>query len=61
MKLSKQRKYAANDISEMFDNEAEDESYKRYKHRCYRNLVLEALLAFTLGMIVKAIFEMLFQ
>ena len=32
---------------------AEDESYKRYKHRQYRNLILKSLLAFMLGLLVK--------
>lgn len=34
----------------MFDHKTEDESYKRYKHRCYRNLILKALLFFILGL-----------
>lgn len=61
MKLSKQREQAADNISEMFGYEAEDESYKRYKHRCYRNLVLKSLLTFVLGMLVSAVFKMLLQ
>ena len=30
---------------------AEDESYKRYKHLCYRNLAIEAALSFVLGLL----------
>lgn len=31
--------------------EAQDEGYKRYKYLCYRNLILESLLAFGLGLL----------
>lgn len=41
----------------MLDQEAEEESYKRYKHRCYRNLVLKSLLTFLLGMLLACLFE----
>lgn len=30
--------------------ETQDESYTWYKHLCYRNLILEALLSFILGL-----------
>ena len=30
--------------------ETQNEGYKRYKHLCYRNLILESLLAFILGL-----------
>ena len=37
--------------------ESQDESYKRYKHLCYRNLILEALLAFIFGLFTAAVLE----
>ena len=37
--------------------ETQDESYKRYKYLCYRNLILEALLAFILGLFAAAFFK----
>ena len=29
---------------------SQEEGYKRYKHLCYRNLILEAALTFLLGL-----------
>ena len=52
MKL-KQRDKPINEPSKMLYEYAEDESYKRYKHRQYRNLILKSLLAFMLGLLVK--------
>lgn len=57
MKLFKKRSKESNEISKMFDDQTKDESYKRYKHRCYRNLILESLLSFVLGILVMALFE----
>ena len=34
-----------------FNDDAEEESYKRYKHRCYRNLIIKSLLYFLLGLL----------
>lgn len=39
--------------------QAQDEGYRRYKHLCYRNLILEALLAFCLGICASCLFDML--
>ena len=39
--------------------EAQDESYKRYKHLQYRNLILESLLAFVLGLLAPHIVKLL--
>lgn len=33
------------------------ESYKRYKHLCYRNLILESALAFILGLFLAVLFK----
>lgn len=38
--------------------EPQDEGYKRYKHLCYRNLILESLLAFILGLFTSFILEL---
>lgn len=38
--------------------ETQDEGYKRYKHLCYRNLILEALLAFPLGVLLCALLKL---
>lgn len=32
--------------------QSQDESYRRYKHLCYRNLILEFALAFFLGLLL---------
>jgi hypothetical protein len=40
---------------EAFSNQTEDESYRRYKHIYYRNLILEALLGFLLGLVVACV------
>lgn len=34
-----------------FYYQSQDESYRRYKHLCYRNLILEATLPFILGLL----------
>lgn len=36
---------------EVLEKYTEDESYKRYKYRCYRDLILKSLLGFVLGFI----------
>ena len=36
--------------------EAQDEGYRRYKHLQYRNLILEALLCFGLGLLADHFF-----
>ncbi len=42
-----------------FDHKAEDKGYTRYKHRCYRNLILKSLLAFVLGLFLAALLRFL--
>ena len=37
----------------MINEETSDEAYERYKKRCYRQLILNALLSFCLGLIVR--------
>lgn len=36
---------------------AEDEGYQRYKHLCYRNLAIEAALAFVLSLLLSFLFK----
>ena len=54
--LLKKRKDRSNELGAMFDNETEDKRYRRYKHRCYCYLVVEALLSFVVGVIVAFFF-----
>ena len=49
--LPKEIKEQGDKAGIMLYYESQDEGYKRYKHRCYRNLILEALLAFALGIL----------
>ena len=42
---------------EMFDKQAEEKRYRRYKHRCYRDLILKALLSFGLGLLFAFVFK----
>lgn len=37
--------------------DAKDERYKRYKHLCYRNLLLKSALAFFLGILFSAFLD----
>lgn len=36
----------------------QNESYKRYKHLRYRNLILETALAFILGLLLAGLFKL---
>lgn len=56
--MLKKREKKAHDSSKMFYNEAEDESYKRYKNRCYRNLIIKSLLTFFLGLLIASLFKL---
>lgn len=38
--------------------QSEDEGYRRYKYLCYRNLILEALLSFCLGLFLIALLRL---
>ena len=42
---------------EMFYYQSQDESYKRYKHLQYRNLILEALLSFFIGLFLAHVLK----
>lgn len=55
--LPKKMRNDPNNPGEMFCYQAQDEGYKRYKHLCYRNLILEALLAFILGLLTAYFFK----
>lgn len=37
--------------------DAQDERYKRYKHLCYRNLLLKSAFAFLLGILFSAFLD----
>ena len=41
----------------MFDHDAEEKRYKRYKYVCYGQLVLKGLLFFALGLFVEFLFH----
>ncbi len=57
----KKRNYQTDNICKVLNEYSHEERYKRYKRRCYRNLIVKSLLTFSLGLIVSAIFKMLFQ
>ena len=40
------------DTGKVFHEDAKDERYKRYKHLCYRDLLLKSALAFLLGFLL---------
>ena len=42
------------DTGKVLHEDAQDERYKRYKHLCYRNLLLKSALAFLLGILFSA-------
>ena len=37
--------------------QAQEEGYKRYKHLCYRHLILKSLLAFSLGLVLSFLIQ----
>ena len=51
------KRYAYN-AGKMLDQQPEDEGYRRYKYRCYRNLILKSLLAFGFGVFVSLLFKL---
>lgn len=53
----KQRHKPAEDVGGVLQNDAEEEGYKRYKHRCYRQLVVKSLLSFLLGLLAAFFFR----
>lgn len=50
--------YRGDDSGVVFGQEAKEESYKRYKHLCYRNLAIEAALSFVLGLLLAFLFKL---
>lgn len=40
------------DTGKVFHEDAKDERYKRYKHLCYRNLLLKSALTFLFGFLL---------
>ena len=50
-RLFEKREKPIYDVDLKFNDDAEEEGYKRYKHRCYRNLVIKSLLYFLLGLL----------
>ena len=53
MNSLKNRNEERRKVGVMLKHDTEDESYRRYKNRCYRNLIIESLLAFLLGFLVS--------
>lgn len=49
--MRESRNYRGDDSGVVFDQEAKEESYKRYKHLYYRNLAIEAAFSFVLGLL----------
>ncbi len=54
--LPKELKKQGDKAGIMLYYETQDEAYKRYKYRCYRELILEALLSFSLGVLCAVLF-----
>ena len=50
--LPKELRNKSDDAGAIFDYKAEDEGYKRHKYLCYRKLIMEALLAFSVGLLL---------
>lgn len=45
------------DTGKVFHEDAKDERYKRYKHLCYRDLLLKSAFAFLLGILFSAFLD----
>lgn len=56
--LPKELKKESGNTRKMLYYQAEDKSYRWYKHLCYRNLILEASVAFFLGVLVAVFVEL---
>lgn len=52
MQIQKDPTKKSDKTGKVIQKETEDKSYKRYKHICYRKLVLKGLLFFILGLLV---------
>ena len=57
--LHKNRNNGSENVNVIFDEKAEQECYKRYKHIQYRNLIVKALLSFGLGVVFSLILKVL--
>lgn len=57
-KRLKQRSNPRYEPGKVFDDEAEEERYKRYKNLRYRNLAVEAAVALILGMLTAYLFKL---
>ena len=55
--MEKRNKELANTAAVFYD-EAEEESWKRYKLACYRNLILKSLLTFLLGLFLAVLLKL---
>lgn len=56
--LAKKRENGSHNAQNMLNNQAEDERYHRYKHRCQRNLIFKLLLSFFLGLLLMALLKL---
>ena len=56
---SKKPSSSFNGTETIFDDQTEDKAYQRYKHRCYRNLVLQGLLFFIYGLLIEFVLKTL--
>lgn len=45
------------DTGKVLHEDTQNERYKRYKHLCYRNLLLKSALAFFLGILFSAFLD----
>ena len=46
-----------NKVGKVIYYDTQNERYKRYKHLCYRNLLLKSALAFFLGILFSAFLD----
>lgn len=56
--LPKEIKQDPKDPRAMLYYKAQDESYKRHKYLCYRNLILKSLLTFVLGLLFSFLLKL---
>lgn len=54
--LIKKRKQELQEMSKMFNYYTYEEGYRRYKNRCYRDLIIKSLLFFLAGIIIAYFF-----
>lgn len=57
--LPQEIKQKRDKTSAMLYYQTQDEGYKRYKHRCYRYLVLKAALFFGFGLVLGFLAKLL--